>query len=312
MKQLFSIVLLLCSVVACGGAGSKDNSSISSPAPGAGGTSDGATSITLQPGVAILMDASEPAPVQRAVQDLQRDLKKIFGVDSPVVNTASAIEGVPAVVVTFQGRETAAYRTTALAGAESHSVSTAGSAAVPRIVLQGADTRGAVYAIYTFSERIIGIPPLWYWASIEPQPQRAITVASNFALVIPSPAVPWRVAFPNDEAFLSPWTSAKQQNFDAFFETLLCLKFNTIDVDSMRDFPAPNQGLLRARAARDRGLAVTFTHLAPFGANPADWNNFWTLVKKVAVPPAFFPIRLRSIRFGPTTSTWCSEKICLK
>jgi len=53
----------------------------------------------LAPGTPIVLANQEPAPVQRAVKNLQRDLKKVFGVESPAVRNVSAISGRPAILV---------------------------------------------------------------------------------------------------------------------------------------------------------------------------------------------------------------------
>ena len=45
-----------------------------------------------------------------------------------------------------------------LDGFESHRIYVDGD----DIVLAGKDMRGAIYALYSFSEKFLGVPPLWY------------------------------------------------------------------------------------------------------------------------------------------------------
>jgi hypothetical protein len=117
-------------------------------------------SFNLPPGVPILVDSSEAGPIAVAVQDLQRDLEKVLGVASPVVTSESAIAGRPAIVVTCAGAATVKYRDATLAGFESHELRAKGTSREPRIVLEGVDTRGTIYAIYEFSDDYLKVPPL--------------------------------------------------------------------------------------------------------------------------------------------------------
>jgi hypothetical protein len=119
----------------------------------------------LPPGVQILVDTSEAGPVHLAIQDLQRDLEKVLGGKSEIVTSSSAIAGRPAIVVACQGATTSSYRDQSLKNAESHELRAEGNTSVPRMILQGVDTRGTIYAIYEFSKQFLKVPPLWYWSS---------------------------------------------------------------------------------------------------------------------------------------------------
>jgi hypothetical protein len=225
---------------------------------------------SVPPGVPIFVDAAEPGPINLAIQDLQRDLQKVLGVPSPVVNSDP---GGPAIVVTFHGAATTAWRDSSLLATESHQLKVQGSSAAPRIVLQGADVRGTLYAIYEFSDRYLNVPPLWYWASWVPPVQTSVAVPTNLVLRINSPAVRYRGWFPNDLDLLSPWMNVSSTNYNAVFETLLRLKYNLLDVDHISDVGGANTGLQWARTCRDRGIVITFTHYAPFGASIADYGS---------------------------------------
>ncbi|HSU52789.1 MAG TPA: glycosyl hydrolase 115 family protein [Candidatus Dormibacteraeota bacterium] len=227
-------------------------------------------SYMLPPGVPIFFDGSEAPAIKLAIQDLQRDLRKVLGAPSPVVNSEPAG---PAIIVTCQGPATAAWRDSSLTGLESHILSAAGPASAPRIVLQGADVRGTLYALYEFSDRLLNIPPLWYWASWSPPVQTSLLVASNLNVRINSSVVRYRGWFPNDLDLLSPWMNASTNNYNALFETLLRLKYNVLDVDHISDVGGANTGLQWARTCRDRGIVVAFTHYTPLGGSVADYGS---------------------------------------
>ncbi|KAM3095146.1 glycosyl hydrolase 115 family protein [Phormidesmis sp. 146-35] len=243
---------------------------------------DAATSADVQisSGVPILIDAGQDRAIQRAVKDLQRDLQTVFGQESPIVTSASDLGDRDAIVITRNGSQTA---DSTLVGMEAHSiiVKKAGSAA--RIVLQGTDTRGTIYAIYTFSERFLEVPPLWFWASWKPQQKTEITVPRSTNLRFGSPHVAWRAWFPNNKDLLRGWqkTNPTIDADDVIFETMLRLKLNVINVgEDIGDYPSPQAGLKRARQACDRGLAITTPYLGSFRY----WDKYWQLVRQQEPP----------------------------
>jgi hypothetical protein len=240
----------------------------------------------LPPGVQILVDSSEAGPIQVAIQDLQRDLQRVLGRSSAVVKSASAIEGKPAIVITCKGGLTASFRDPSLTSVESHELRAEGSRSAPRMILQGADTRGTIYAIYEFSKDYLHVPPLWYWSSWQPRAVTQVSFSSSLDMRFASPAVRYRVWFPNDTDLIAKWMNQSPANFNAVFGTLLRLKYNTLNVNNISDYNgAPNQGLRWARECKRRGIIVTFTHYTPFGADIGDWKEYWTSVAR-RTPPA--------------------------
>lgn len=236
--------------------------------------------IQISPGVPILVDAGEDRAIQRAVKDLQRDLQTVFGQESPIVTSASDLGDQVAIVITRNGSQTADLT---LMGTEAHSIMVKDVGDAARIVLQGTDTRGTIYAIYTFSERFLDVPPLWFWASWKPQQQTEITVPRNTNLRFSSPQVAWRAWFPNNKDLLRGWQKTNPTNDadDVIFETMLRLKLNVINVgEDIGDYPSPQAGLKRARQARDRGLAVTTPYLGAFRY----WDKYWRLVRQQEPP----------------------------
>ncbi len=178
--------------------------------------------MTLTSETVILIDKTEEAPVRRAVLDLVRDMKKVFAVAPKVVSVITGAEkNRPLIVISSNGLSTKAFRQAGVTGFESHLVTTAFAGSRNAIVLQGADVRGAIYAIYTFSEKILGIPPLWIWTCYQPALKKQILIAENTYFYFPPPTVKWRAWFPNDRDLLSPWQGKNAENYDALFETML-------------------------------------------------------------------------------------------
>ncbi len=241
-----------------------------------------ASPVEIHAGISVLIDPGEDPAILAAAADLSRDLGKVLGEKSAIVSALPA--GTTAIVITCKGAATSAYRNRALAGDEAYEIGRA-ARHTGQIVLQGSDVRGTIYSIYEFSDRALGIPPLWFWSGWQPHATPARAIAPDiFRVTLPS--VRWRGWFPNDTDMLEPWLKASPDHIDLFLETLLRLRFNVLDVDHVSNWnDKPNLGLLLARGCRARGIRVTFTHLAPFGFLLGDWDQYWTTVHHRPPPP---------------------------
>jgi hypothetical protein len=226
--------------------------------------------LRLPPGVSVVLDESEPLPVRKAAEDLCRDLEWVLKAPSPLLPKLHADSG-PAILIS----STAAI--TGLTGPESHAILRHGS----QVRLVGADMRGTIYAIYSFSEQFLDMPPWWFWAGWKPRPMPHIEIPADTKLSWKSPQVRWRGWFPNDTDLLSPWIQRDYAaHWDRVLETMLRLKLNLLDIGEFSD-----DSLRKLRVPRDRGLAVTTTHLAPFGASLRDWPEFWQKQGRISPPP---------------------------
>ena len=146
------------------------------------------------------------------------------------------------------------------------------------VVLEGTDPRGAIYAIYSFSDEFLDVPPLWYWADWVPTRREAIDIPADTSRVFPPAYVRWRATLNNDEDFLSPWRARSPANDHAVYETLLRLKYNTYEVGSIADLrsDAPRYAVnADAAKASARGLVITHHHTSPLGSNLTNWAAFW-------------------------------------
>ena len=74
-----------------------------------------------------------------------------------------------------------------------------------RIYIEGYDLRGTIFAIYTFSEKILGVPPLHYWSSWIPEKKDEIIIAGDIDIFFKSPQVRYRSILPGDQDFFNPW-----------------------------------------------------------------------------------------------------------
>ncbi len=173
-----------------------------------------AAPLTLAPGVSIYLGANEPEPIQRAARDLARDCRSVLGADSPIVTARPATAGQPWIEIIGPGADAPARADARpeIAGHEAHGVFSRGN----RVALQGADMRGTIYAIYSFSEQFLGVKPLWFWASQPPQTQQNITIPDATDVRFAPPDVHWRAWFPNDTDLFSPWKNSRKATTTRF------------------------------------------------------------------------------------------------
>ncbi|MCR5779459.1 MAG: glycosyl hydrolase 115 family protein [Bacteroidaceae bacterium] len=251
-------------------------------------------SLTLTaPKVAIVVPQDEASPVRLAVEALQRDFEKVMGFRPAVVNRLGETDGIEIVVVnqSTKDAETVLETHEKLDGFEAHSVYT--DVAHGRIYLQGTDMRGTIYAIYTFSEQVLGMPPLWYWSEWQPVMKDNIEIAADYHYYQGSPNVRYRAWFPNDEDLFVPWRRLSTENNERWLETMLRLKLNTVEYTAT----VTTNGTLNSEAMlyKKYGLVLTSHHMVALNNSFANWDAYWQQVRK-QTPPALSVNDITSLR----------------
>ena len=246
-----------------------------------------AAGVHLTPGVPVVVPAGTPASVQMAVADLQRDLLKVLGAPSPTVADVADLHGRSAIIILGPGVSGAGLHDAKITGREAHGIHVGELGGASHVVLEGADSRGVIYAIYSFSDEFLDIPPLWYWADWVPKRRDAIDLPADTQRIFPPAYVRWRAWLNNDTDFLTPWQRRSPENDHAMWETILRLKYNTFEggggADLRPDAPryaVPSEGV----KANARGLVITHHHTSPLGSNLSGWEAFWRHEGK-PVPP---------------------------
>lgn len=235
--------------------------------------------IEIHSGVQIYVHPDEAPAVRRAVLDLQRDLNNVLGGTSTIVDKMP--ESGEVIVVATGDRYAGSQPV--ITDWEAHQLYVDQQS----IVLNGADMRGTIYAIYTFSEQFLGIHPLWFWASEVPVKKEKIEIAPDFSEIFPSPQIRYRAWFPNDRDLMVPWQKLSEENYEAFYETMLRLKLNTLEggIADAKSFKPPYPAGREAAIASQRGLMVTGHHMLVFGSSYNDWNKYWGNVRQQTAPP---------------------------
>ncbi len=233
--------------------------------------------LTINASVTIVESAQEPGPVHRATEDLRDDFAKVFG-QKPKLVTSLSDAGPVTILIAQNQNAPAETGCAAASGTEAFAFSTAGAGVGPThkrvICLTGTDMRGTIYAIYEFSQRILGVDPMYLWTDKQPAKHASIALPSDFARTYPSPVFKYRGFFTNDEDLLSGWippakgvqTGISLKAWDMVFETTLRLKGNMV-VPGTWIFPDDAQ----VHAATERGLIINQHHAIPLGVNVARW-----------------------------------------
>ena len=163
--------------------------------------------LTIDSSVTIVESLDEPAPVRRATEDLLNDFTKVFG-QAP--NLTDHLEDSGQIAILISGSKTPEFgaRCKASTGAESFAFSVVhlgGRQVRDMICLTGADVRGTIYAIYQFSQMVLGTDPMYLWTDKQPERRTSVTLPADFAKVYASPVIKNRGLFINDEDLLSGW-----------------------------------------------------------------------------------------------------------
>src|SRR5208282_1831489 len=163
---------------------------------------------TIDSHTTLLIDPHEPAPIQKAAQDLAADMTKVFGTPPRWAHRPSEASTTTICIAFSANLPNAEMKPSgweALRIQEAPNPAWPGSPAQHVLVLTGSDVRGVIYAIYDFSQRFLGVDPLYWWTDHAPAHQRSVTVPAAF-VETQGPAFHYRVWFMNDEDLLTGWS----------------------------------------------------------------------------------------------------------
>lgn len=234
--------------------------------------------------VRIVMGDDEPAPLVLAVETLCRDFRTVMQTEAEVTGKFPAKKNLPVLVVV--NRETNTLKLPLrtlrpLDGFESHRVWY--DPATNRIYLDGADMRGTIYAVYTFSEKFLGVPPLWFWSLWDAQEKESVRIPADCDLYFGSPQVRFRTWLPNDTDLLTPWRKLSAENDELWLETMLRLKLNAVEYGNTIDFPY--RMTASARLTAKYGLIVASHHTVSMNSTLNAWPKYWEKIRGVRPAP---------------------------
>ncbi len=221
-------------------------------------------------GVVKLAAGSEGSPIDRALVDLAADFERVLGARASRVSPAQA-DVMVRIDPQVEGPER--WRITI---------------AADRVTIAGSDLLGAVHGVYAFSERALGVDPLWFWKSVEPEAKERLVLETQ-TWESPPAKFRYRGWFINDEDLLTEFgQSGGPRHIDypfyaqvidyamaeRIYEALLRLGGNLIIPASFVDILNPAEAELVRRAAA-RGLYVSQHHVEPMGVSHFGFENYW-------------------------------------
>ena len=236
------------------------------------------TQVVLGRTVTLFTGPEEAEPIQKAAEDLAVDFQAIFGTRPKIIHR-QADSGPLTVFIGESSNVPSEIRPAGLTAPESFSISLREGKWNPHhtteaVVLSGADMRGTIYAVYQFSEKYLGIDPLYYWTDHEPARRASITLPASLNETYAPPVFTYRGFFINDEDLLTGWAPGEKKDktgislevWNRIFETILRLKGNMVAPGTWI-FPDDPQVKLAAK----RGLIIAQHHAIPLGLNVAHW-----------------------------------------
>ena len=152
---------------------------------------------------------------------------------------------------------------------------------------------GTMWAIYTFSEKILGVEPCYLFNELAPEKRRALQIKESYMQEKPQKAG-FRGIFINDEDLLTGWkegggkrrldypfyvVTVPESVMDRVVETALRLKVNLVIPASFLDIDNPPEKALADCVAK-RGIFLSQHHIEPLGLSHFTFENYCKKFKK--------------------------------
>ncbi len=236
--------------------------------------------IRLKKGFAMAVNDSENKALRKNLRILNRDINKVLGETASVRFQTTLPEDLTNSVIVINEEAGGMEGFPPLEGFERHKLYVQDG----NLVLHGADELGTIFALYEFSRRFLGVEPLWYWASLEPEPTDEIRVPHDFVYDSGVPSVRYRAWFPNDQDMFSPWRKLSDLNNEILYETMLRLKVNTIEIESTINYSKKGAVHRTPKLINEYGLYITFHHHTALASRMQDWNKYRELMGQEPVP----------------------------
>jgi hypothetical protein len=239
-----------------------------------------ANNILFHPGFTIYINDSGSPAITNSLDILQRDLRNTLGEESVIRSDWDQLSGVSNAVIILNQEAGNISSIAPIEGFEQHKLFVHNG----NLILQGADIRGTIYAILTFSEKFLGVKPLWYWSGSPFKAIQQIEIPGSYAFDSGEPYVKYRAWFPNDQDMFDPWRQLSKINNEILYETLLRLKMNTIEIEKTIDYTKPGAITDNTRIIDRYGLIITFHHHSPMNSKLRDWHTYWEMMGKEGRP----------------------------
>lgn len=153
------------------------------------------------------------------------------------------------------------------------------------LLIAGSDDCGTMWGIYTFSERFLGIDPLYLWTDQQPGPMDALMLEKLHITDGPK-HFRFRGWFINDEDLIQGFSKGEKPEpgydfhrdytgvLEMLVETGLRLKQNLLIPCSHLDICKPDEEKL-VRIVTERGMYISMHHQEPVGVHQFTLDHYW-------------------------------------
>lgn len=226
--------------------------------------------------------------IQLAAKNLQADIKRVTGLEPPIVNDVSLLNR-HSILIGERGKAPLIDKLISQdeirideqanhwEGYQLNLVTKPLPHVEKAWVISGFDRRGTIYGIYDLSEKM-GVSPWYWWADVPVVQRKAIYLTAQTPLS-DAPKVKYRGIFLNDEApALSSWTHEKFGGYNAefyqhVFELLLRLKANFL-WPAMWNNAFADDDPQNMYLAHDMGIVMSTSHHEPMMRADKEWNRY--------------------------------------
>lgn len=153
------------------------------------------------------------------------------------------------------------------------------------LVIAGSDKRGAIYGLFSISERI-GVSPWVYWADVVPEKKAELILPdSQFNVISKEPSVKYRGIFLNDDwPSLGSWVTHafgdfNEDFYDKVFELILRLKGNFLwPAMWSAEFSLNGKStpIANATLADEYGIVMGTSHHEPLFRAGSEWQKVYS------------------------------------
>ena len=219
-------------------------------------------------------DDFDNPPIQEAIRDAERDWYRVFGYPPVIFKNSIPRSWTGPVIVLGSVENTKKLVDVSVPkGAEQHVMKLAQTKKNSAIAAIGDDTRGTVFAIYTFCEKVLGVDPMYIFTDRVPKKMKEITFTTDQDYVSKKPTFENRGWFINDEELHDGMhrdplggNVISMEWMDKIIETLLRTKGNMLIPESS---PYPDATVYDLCKRRD--VIITHHHISPLGLNMMNW-----------------------------------------
>ena len=249
--------------------------------------------------VSIYVDANDLKGVNRAAQDLTKDIQLVCGAPSSVVHEGKAtiIAGTlgHSAIIDEMAKKGVIDKKELAGKNEKYIITTVDN----QLVIAGSDRRGTIFGIYELSQQI-GVSPWYWWADVPVEKHERIYI-KNGTYTDGEPAVRYRGLFLNDEApCLTSWVKNRfgtgfggHEFYAHVFELILRLKGNML-WPAMWGWAFYADDPLNGKTADEMGVIIGTSHHEPMARNHQEWARHrreygaWNYQTNKAVLDRFF------------------------